>query len=66
MSITDYVENLLRTCERHPNEAFLHQAYGAINYHIMTREHDPKEDNELCIKWENEWKPKFEKIIWGI
>lgn len=66
MSITDYIENLLRTCERYPKEAFLHQAYGAINYHIMTREHDPKEDNELCIKWENEWKPKFEKMIWGI
>lgn len=66
MTITEYVESLLRNCKRCPNEAFLHQAYGAVNYHIMTREHNPKEDNELCERWETEWKPEFEKLIWGI
>jgi hypothetical protein len=66
MSITDYIEDLLRLCKHHPDKCYLDQAYGAINYHIMTREHDPKEDTALCIKWENEWKSEFEKIIWGV
>ena len=66
MTITEYVESLLRNCKRYPSEAFLHQAYGAINYHIMAREHNPKEDNELYERWETEWKPEFEKLIWGI
>lgn len=66
MSIIDYINNLLHDCKRNPNECYLHQAYGAINYHIMTREHDPKEDNELFERWTNEWKPTFENIIYGV
>lgn len=62
-TLTEYVEHQLAFCRKAPLEAFFNNAYGAIEYHLWMYHEDNK---EIYDRWENEWKPEFEKLIWGI
>ena len=61
-TLTEYVEHQLAMCRVSPDEVFLTSAFGAVEYHLWMWH----EDNEkIYNRWENKWKPEFEKLIWG-
>ena len=52
----------LNWCERTGNEACMHQAFGAVQFAVF--EH-PENEEEIREMW-NEFKPHFERKIWGM
>ena len=45
-------------------ELFFHNGFGAIEWEIF-RLDDMNEIENLREAWETEWRPRFEKAIWG-
>ena len=42
------------------------QAFGALSYWSYENyEQYPNEEAELIQRWNDEWRPKFEEIVWG-
>ena len=39
------------------------QAFGAIELAMQIK---PEEEEELVKMWENHWKKKFEKVVYGV
>ena len=59
-----HIEYCLEACARATDhkEVWLHQAFGAAQYHIIIH---PEDEEEVVRRW-NDWdKPSFECLIYG-
>lgn len=61
-----YLEYQLNNIQANPgaSEMFFHNAFGAVEWEIF-RLNDIEEIGNLREAWETEWRPRFEKEIWG-
>ncbi len=53
----------LQRCAKDHKELWLHQAFGAVQFYAMTL--DNHDFTELETLWNVEFKPHFERHIWG-
>lgn len=56
-----YLKACQNTEDKHTQKTFFDQAFGAAQYHIVVF---PKHQEEVETLWD-EYKPQFEKIIYG-
>lgn len=46
--------------------AFYNQAFGAVEFAgLITYQDSPETEAEIIKMWNDEYRPQFEKIIWG-
>lgn len=59
-----HIEYCLRACARATDrkEVWLHQAFGAAQYHIIIH---PEDEEEVVRHWNKRDKPSFERLIYG-
>lgn len=64
--LESYLEMQLNFIDVNPTAAqmFFHNAFGAVEWEIF-RLDDMEEIENLREAWETEWRPRFEKKIWG-
>lgn len=65
-----YIEKNLDLASQAPDRAtaqnWYSQAFGALSfYSYSTYDTAPQDEAELIERWNNEWRPKFEEIVWG-
>lgn len=64
--LANCLDYYLRACERAKDpltrKTFYDQAFGACQYHIMVFHNDQEKVEQM---WNN-YKPKFEKLVYGI
>lgn len=64
-----FVERCLHNAEwmesRNDREAFFNQAFGAMLFVIESDEIAPDVARLITDAWEGEYRPQFEKAIWG-
>ena len=65
MKLYAHIEYCLRACARATahKEVWLHQAFGAVQYHITIR---PEDEAEVVCRWNERDKPIFEKLVYGV
>lgn len=61
-----YLEQQLTNIQVNPSASkmFFHNAFGAVEWEIF-RLDDVEEIENLREAWETEWRPRFEKEMWG-
>lgn len=50
---------------RDNRKVFFHQAFGAVRFFLESDEIDPSVEQLIIDAWEREYRPQFEKVIWG-
>ena len=60
--LKQYLDYCFNWCERTGDEVCIHQAFGAVQFAVF--EHSENEE-EIRKMWD-EFKPRFERRIWGI
>jgi hypothetical protein len=62
--LNEWIMYCLRACERAENNKliWMHQAFGAVQYHITL----VPEDYERVEKLWNKYKPQFERKVYGV
>ena len=60
--LKQHLNYCLNWCNRDGKEACIHQAFGAVQYAIF--EH-PEGEDAIRDMWD-EFKPRFERAIWGL
>ena len=68
--LINYIEKNIDLATNAPDRTtaqnFYSQAFGALSYFCYsTYEAHPEQEAEMIQKWDNEWRPKFEEIVWG-
>ena len=66
--LTEYLDNLLKYAKRcECPEKFFHQAFGAVGVycHIAYVNGYPDEEKAVADLWNNEYRGKFEELIYG-
>jgi hypothetical protein len=73
-ALITFFNSLLKLMEQHQGEADFHiregfyfQAFGAVTYETYKaiEEGRPALQCEAERLWEEEWRPEFEKALWG-
>ena len=65
MKLYAHIEYCLQACTRATDrkEIWLHQAFGAAQYHIIIH---PEDEEEVVRHWNERDKPIFERLVYGI
>ena len=68
--LINYIEKNLALATEAPDRAtaqnFYSQAFGALSYWSYENyEQYPNEEALMIQRWNDEWRPKFEEIVWG-
>ena len=67
--LINYIEKNLALATEAPDRAtaqnFYSQAFGALSYWSYENyEQYPNEEALMIQRWNDEWRPKFEEIVW--
>ncbi len=64
MKLYAHIEYCLRACAKaiDHKEVWLHQAFGAAQYHIIIH---PEDEADVVRRWNEYSKPAFERLIYG-
>jgi hypothetical protein len=57
-----HINYCLRACAEDHKEIWLHQAFGAAQYHLIIH---PEDEAEVARRWNERDKPTFERLIYG-
>ncbi len=65
-----YIEKNLDLANSAPDRTtaqnFYSQAFGALSFYCYASyDTAPEDEAELITRWNDEWRPKFEEIVWG-
>lgn len=60
--LKQHLDYCLNWCKRVNKEVCMHQAFGAVQFAVF--EH-PEAEDEVSKMWD-EYKPQFERQIWGL
>lgn len=68
--LINYIEKNLALATEAPDritaQNFYSQAFGALSYWAYENyEQYPNEEALMIQRWNDEWRPKFEEIVWG-
>lgn len=68
--LINYIEKNLALATEAPDRAtaqnFYSQAFGALSFWAYENyEQYPNEEALMIQRWNDEWRPKFEEIVWG-
>lgn len=63
VKVLEYFLRLARNAEDFKTRnTFFSQAFGALQYHIWTH---LEEEEEVAELWNEEYRPKFEELLWS-
>lgn len=68
--LINYIEKNLALATEAPDRAtaqnFYSQAFGALSFWAYENyEQYPNEEALMIQRWNDEWRPKFEEVVWG-
>ena len=68
--LINFIEKNLDLARQSPDrgtaQTWYTQAYGALAfYSYASYDTAPEDESEMIERWNNEWRPKFEEIVWG-
>lgn len=68
--LINYIEKNISLATDAPDritaQNFYSQAFGALSYWSYANyEQFPEEEAQMIERWNNEWRERFEEIVWG-
>lgn len=68
--LINYIEKNIDLATNAPDRTtaqnFYSQAFGALSFWAYANyEQYPEQEALMIERWNNEWRPKFEEIVWG-
>ena len=68
--LINYIEKNLELARQAPNrdtaQNWYSQAFGALSFWSYENyEQHPEEEAMMVERWNNDWRPRFEEIVWG-
>lgn len=68
--LINYIEKNIDLATNAPDRTtaqnFYSQAFGALSFWAYANyEQYPEQEALMVERWNNEWRPKFEEIVWG-
>lgn len=68
--LINYIEKNIDLATNAPDRTtaqnFYSQAFGALSFWAYANyEQYPEQEALIVERWNNEWRPKFEEIVWG-